>query len=70
MWCFFDKRIVILETLITQLFNWHDYTTNKADIDKIKNLWKKLILIFSQGRSNRFENYFLKLGKRIHQGKY
>ena len=63
----FDKQIM---KSVTQLLNWHEYTTNKADMDKIKKLWKNFILIFTQVGSNRFESYLLKFGKRIHQGKY
>ena len=44
--------------------------TNKEDMCKIKNFQKNFILIFSQAGSNCFENYILKLEKRIHQGKY
>ena len=50
--------------------NWHEYTTNKADMDKIKNFQKNFILICTGAGSNRFENYLLKLGKKIHEGNY
>ena len=39
-------------------------------MDKIKNLQTNFILIVTQAGSKHFENYLLKLGKRIHQGKY
>ena len=39
--------------------NWHEYTKNKADMYKIKNLWKNFILIFSHAGSNQIENCLL-----------